>query len=109
LELSLINSAESSRKKHINDDQEKSLGAYIISNYWYDQTDLMPDWLTWLNDDSNSWGYLEPCSSFAARAWYFATGESLSTGLFISTPTELKKSIIKRNKQDADKLNKRKK
>lgn len=46
----------------------------------------------------DGWGYLSPCSTFAADAWESATGETLGhrTGL-ISNPSTLKDSIEEAN------------
>jgi RHS repeat-associated protein len=48
-------------------------------------------------DGENAWGYLHPCSSFAADAWNSSTGESLSPNGPYSNPSSLKQSIIDAN------------
>lgn len=48
------------------------------------------------------WGYLSPCSTFAADAWEAGTGEKLAhrSGMAISNPSKLKSSIDAANKKD---------
>lgn len=48
-------------------------------------------------DGESAWGYLHPCSSFAADAWNSSTGESLSPNGPYSNPSSLKQSIIDAN------------
>jgi RHS repeat-associated protein len=48
-------------------------------------------------EGENAWGYLHPCSSFAADAWNSSTGESLSPNGPYSNPSSLKQSIIDAN------------
>ena len=75
--------ADASRTVRLNDDQEAKLLAKIKE---YD------------GKGANGWGYLSPCSAFAADAWQTATGESLSdrSGI-ISNPSKLKQSISNAN------------
>ena len=52
---------------------------------------------------ADGWGYLSPCSSFAASSWQTATGEKLDDRWgIISNPSTLKDSIAAANKKDAD-------
>ena len=45
----------------------------------------------------DAWSHTEPCSDFAIAIWKAATGEDLSTGLILDTPTDLKNTIFKMN------------
>ena len=76
------------RSEHITDEQEKKLFAKIGE---YEKK----------GDDG--WGYLHPCSAFAADAWASATGEHLADRSYgvISNPSKLKESITAANKADA--------
>jgi RHS repeat-associated protein len=49
------------------------------------------------NRGTEGWTYGGPCSTFATEAWNNATGENLSPGAIISTPTGLKDSIMNKN------------
>lgn len=71
--------ALSSRAARLTDDQEAALMAKIKE---------------YEDKGAKGWGYLSPCSTFAADAWEAGTGESLShrKGI-ISNPSKLKQSI----------------
>lgn len=87
--LELGRSSDANRKTHIDDKQEAELYK-LIDEY--------------KNKKEDAWGYLSPCSTFAANAWKTATGEKLShrSGI-ISNPSKLKKSIEAANANDAKK------
>ena len=76
----------SSRSAHLNDEQEAALMKKIKE---YD------------DKGAKGWGYLSPCSAFAADTWHTSTGEKLShrSGI-ISNPSRLKQSIEAANKGD---------
>lgn len=67
------------RSVRLNDEQEKKLFAKIEE---------------YKGKGQKGWGYLSPCSAFAADAWKTATGEKLDhrSGI-ISNPSKLKASI----------------
>jgi hypothetical protein len=70
---------DASRSVRLDDEQEKKLYAKIKS---------------YQDKGQDGWGYLSPCSAFAADAWQTATGEKLShRSMGISNPSKLKESI----------------
>lgn len=72
-----------SRSTRLTDEQEKALMGKIKE---------------YEDKGADGWGYLSPCSTFAADAWQTATGEKLQhRAKFISTPTTLKQSITGAN------------
>jgi RHS repeat-associated protein len=73
--------SDASRSSYIDDAQEKALKALV------DQYNAKGE---------KAWKLTKPCSSFASDAWKAGTGERLSPGT-PSTPSGLKKSIIKAN------------
>ncbi len=77
----------SSRKIHINDNQEKAMFCKIKS---------------FKNKGEKGWTMLNPCSSFACQVWKETTGESLRSRnwLGISNPTTLAASIDTANSND---------
>lgn len=81
--------SDASRSMQINDEQEARLFGTIAK---YKQA------------GKDGWGYLNPCSGFAAEAWKSATDESLGhrSGI-ISNPSKLKESIEAANAKDAKK------
>lgn len=76
---------EASRSQQINDDDETRLKE-IIKEYQ--------------NKGAKGWKLFKPCSTFAREAWRAGTGEKLRCG-FPSTPSTLKKSIMKKNAETA--------
>jgi len=81
--------SDESRSIHINDKQEADL-MKLIEEY--------------KEKGDGGWGYLSPCSTFAAEAWETGTSESLShrSGI-ISNPSKLKESIATANTKDKKK------
>lgn len=73
-----------SRTVHLNDAQEAQLNREIGR---------------YISKGADAWGKLSPCSTFAADAWYAATGETLSPylGQYMSDPLALRTSIIVAN------------
>jgi hypothetical protein len=88
--LELGQKSDASRSTHISDKQEKKLLAKIQE---------------YKEKGENGWGYLSPCSTFAADTWENATGEKLAhrSGAIISNPSKLKESIIAANNDDLKK------
>jgi RHS repeat-associated protein len=82
--LELGRTGQASRRVHLNDAQEAKLMGLI------EQFRKM---------GANGWSYSDPCSSFAALAWYTATNEALNVygPLGISNPTSLTRSITNAN------------
>jgi hypothetical protein len=76
-----------SRTVTLTDDQEKQL---------FDEIEKAR------SKGQNGWGYLNPCSSFAAETWNKVTGEDLGhrSGL-ISNPSKLKSAIHEANNKGA--------
>jgi RHS repeat-associated protein len=74
--------ADVSRSTHLNDQQEQQLQNAINS---------------YSGQGAGGWTHLNPCSGFASEAWRTATGETLSDGWPVSTPTTLKESIRSAN------------
>jgi RHS repeat-associated protein len=74
--------AIASRTAQIDDEQEKRLKETIANT---------------AAKGEDGWGYLTPCSSFAADAWNNATGESLSPYGPYSNPSTLMQSIFDAN------------
>lgn len=79
--------ADASRTVRLDDEQEKRLLDKIKE---------------YRDKGQKGWGYLSPCSAFAADAWQAATGEKLAhrSGI-ISNPSKLKKSIEAAEKKGA--------
>jgi len=77
--------SDASRKARLTDEQEKALFKKIGE---------------YQKSGDDAWGYLNPCSGFAADAWGAATGEKLDhrSGI-ISNPSKLKESINAANKK----------
>lgn len=77
--------SDASRSTRPSDEQEKMLFAKIGE---------------YQKEGDGAWGYLNPCSGFAADTWETATGESLDhrSGI-ISNPSKLKESIQAANKK----------
>jgi hypothetical protein len=93
--LELGRQGEAARSAHVNDASEKELMS-TVSDY--------------AAKGDDGWSVFAPCSAFASEAWYSATGENLRTrfnvsttlispilGALISTPSQLKRSIISAN------------
>ena len=80
LEVSFV--PEVCRGRILSDEQKKDV-AGVLRKY----KDLGED----------AWSHTEPCSDFAIAIWKAATGEDLSTGLILDTPTDLKNTIFKMN------------
>ena len=87
--LELLQSPGAMRTVHITDEQEKQLFAKIKE---------------YKDKGKNAWGWLSPCSAFAADVWKAATGESLAhrSGI-ISNPSKLRDSIVAANANDLKK------
>ncbi len=81
--------SDASRSQRIDDAQEKALMQSVES---------------YKSKGAAGWGYLSPCSTFAADAWKAGTGESLGhrSGI-ISNPSKLKASINAANARDLKK------
>ena len=76
--------SDSSRTARLTDEQERAL-MDLIKKY--------------KDQGAGGWGYLSPCSTFAADAWAAGTGEKLThRSMALSTPTTLKSSIESKNK-----------
>lgn len=77
--------SDANRKARLTDEQEKKLLAKIGE---------------YQKKGDDAWGYLNPCSSFAADIWETTTGEKLDhrSGI-ISNPSKLKESINAANKK----------
>ena len=90
--LELGRTSDASRSMRIDDQQEKKL---------YDTIEK------YKKEGGDAWGYLNPCSGFAAEAWKAATGESLGhrSGI-ISNPSKLKSTIDAANANDVKKASK---
>jgi hypothetical protein len=71
-----------SRSRYLSDSDEQKLNE-VIDDY--------------RNRGEGGWSLTNPCSGFASEAWNEATGEHLSDGWPISTPTTLKQSILDKN------------
>jgi RHS repeat-associated protein len=84
MNVEIDDSAEASRSMNINAAQENIFYS-MIQKYQAKGDD--------------AWGYLNPCSSFAADVWNAVTGESLAHQAYfiISNPTTLRDSIIMQN------------
>lgn len=87
--IELGRSSDASRTMHIDDKHEAELLS-LIDQY--------------KKEGNSGWGYLSPCSTFAADAWKAGTGETLShrSGI-ISNPSKLKTSIEAAAAKDAKK------
>ncbi|RUL70265.1 RHS repeat-associated core domain-containing protein [Dyella choica] len=77
-----LGDGDASRSAHLDDDQE---------------SDLMDLINAYKKKGKKGWRYLSPCSSFAAKAWKAATGESLNPFGPYSNPSTLERSIIAAN------------
>ncbi len=71
-----------SRSTHLDDMQEQAFND-TVSDYQ--------------SKGDGGWSLTNPCSGFASEAWKNSTGEKLSDGWPVSTPTTLKNSIFKKN------------
>ena len=83
LNLEAGRTGDVSRSAHIDDKHEEVLDNLIDS---YDK------------EGEDAWGYLTPCSSFAADAWNSSTGENLNPYGPYSNPSTLKDSISNANR-----------
>lgn len=85
-DLELGRPSDASRSVHLTDAQEQRLNDTVAK---------------YRAKGTGAWGYLSPCSTFAAEAWENASGEGLShrSGI-ISNPSKLKLSIAAANAND---------
>jgi hypothetical protein len=78
-DLELGRTGDATRTARLTDEQEKRLFEKIKE---------------YKDEKEDGWGYLSPCSTFAADAWEAGTGEKLShRTLVISNPSKLKEAI----------------
>ncbi|HYG30816.1 MAG TPA: hypothetical protein VD887_11450 [Allosphingosinicella sp.] len=79
MDLERGRSSDARRSARLTDAQERAMNAKIQE---------------YRDKGQGGWGYLSPCSAFAADVWQAGTGEKLShrSGI-ISNPSRLKKSI----------------
>ena len=86
-DLELGRTSDASRTVTLSAEQERAMQAKIKE---------------YRDKGEGGWGYLSPCSTFAADVWQTSTGEKLAhrSGI-ISNPSKLKKSIEQANKASA--------
>jgi hypothetical protein len=87
MDLEQGRNGDAQRSMHLDDEQERRLMATIEE---------------YQKKGPDGWGYLSPCSTFAADAWEAATGERLATRSYgvVSNPSKLKESIEAANGKD---------
>jgi len=89
------------RGNGLHEDLEQGIPPGVTRTVRLDDTQeaaLMAKIESYRAEGADGWGYLSPCSTFAADAWEAATGEALDhrSGV-ISNPTRLNESIVAAN------------